>query len=75
MWEAQAAPGQLAELQAWILWRLPTGPAAGQLYRSADDRLVVIDPAGQVAAALAGVPSHLVTRPPQHWDFEPVGNV
>jgi hypothetical protein len=73
MWEVRAADGQLDELLAWVGWRVD---ASVQVYRSADGepRVVVIDPAGQVAERLAAVPAHLVARPPHFWDFEPVRN-
>jgi hypothetical protein len=73
MWEARAADGQLDELLAWVSWRMD--PAA-QVYRSraGDPRLVVIDPSGTAAEALAQPPAHLLARPPHAWNFEEVRN-
>ncbi|MGX7681009.1 hypothetical protein ACSMXN_19145 [Jatrophihabitans sp. DSM 45814] len=69
MWEAVAVQGRLDELLGWVQERI--APAA-DLYRSADHepRLVVIDPTGGAAEALAEVPDELVERPPHAWDFE-----
>lgn len=66
MWEAKAAPGRAAELLAHALAH--AHPDA-DIYRSADDRVVVIDPTG------AGVPEpadELIARPPHAWRFERV---
>ena len=73
MWEVRAAEGRLTELLEWVLAH--AGPAA-QIYRSAagDPRVVVIDPTGQAARTLAGLPGELSARPPHAWDFEAVGN-
>lgn len=66
MWEAKAAPGRVDDLLAHALEH-----AAGdaQVYRSADDRVVVIDPTG---AGLPEVLDELVTRPPHAWPFDRV---
>ncbi len=66
MWEATAAPGRVADLLAHVV--AAAAPAA-QLYRSADDRVVVIDPTGR---GVADVPADLVARPPHMWQFESV---
>ena len=66
MWEAKAASGRIDELLAWAHERAE--PAAA-LYRSADERVVVIDPSG---AGLPQVPAELVARPAHVWSFEPV---
>jgi hypothetical protein len=66
MWEAVAAAGKVDELVAWAVQHAP--PDA-QVYRSADDRVVVIDPTG---AGLPDAPAALLSRPPHTWDFEPV---
>ncbi len=66
MWEVRAAPGRTDELVAWVL-----GAAApdAAVYRSADDRLVVIDPAGGDPGA---PPPGLAAADPHAWDFTPV---
>jgi hypothetical protein len=66
MWEAKAAGGRIDELVAWAHGH--ADPAAA-LYRSADERVVVIDPTG---AGLPQAPAELVARPPHVWSFEPV---
>ena len=66
MWEVRAAPGQLDELLAWVLAHAV--PEA-DVYRSADQRVVVIDRTG---TGLPDVPPQLVDRPPHAWPFEPV---
>ena len=73
MWEVRAADGQLEQLLAWLLPRLPQG---AQAYRSAagEPRVVVLDPSGEVSDRLAGVPAALIARPAHAWQFEPVGN-
>jgi hypothetical protein len=66
MWEAVAAPGRFPDLLDWVL-RHASAEAA--VYRSPDDRVVVIDPTG----ADPGDPgSQMVARSPHAWDFEPV---
>lgn len=66
MWEVVAAPGALAALLDWVLAAAPAGAA---VYRSADDRVVVIDPAGGDPGE---PPPRLVARSPHGWDFDPV---
>lgn len=66
MWEVRAADGRLDELVEFV--RAQADPAA-QIYRSADARVVVIDPTGR---GVPGVPAHLLARPPHVWHFEPV---
>ncbi|HYT10859.1 MAG TPA: hypothetical protein VEL73_09395 [Mycobacteriales bacterium] len=66
MWEAVAAPGRLPDLVSWVL---AAAPPAAAVYRSADDRVVVIDPAG---ADPGPPPADLVAGDPHAWDFEPV---
>jgi hypothetical protein len=66
MWEAVAAPGQMDALVAWAVAH--TSQAA-QVYRSADDRVVIIDSSGDV---LPDPPKTLVARSPHAWDFEAV---
>lgn len=66
MWEAKAAPGRADELLAHALAH---ADAQAQIYRSADERVVVIDPTG---AGLPDVPADLLARPPHAWRFERV---
>ena len=66
MWEAKAAPERVDELLAHVLAH--ADPSA-EVYRSRDDRVVVIDPTGR---GLDDVPPELLARPPHAWPFEPV---
>lgn len=66
MWEVVAAPGRLDDLVAWVL-AVTVEPA--RVYRSTEDRVVVIDPDGDSPPE---PPAELVARPPHAWDFEPV---
>jgi hypothetical protein len=66
MWEVRAATGRLDELVAHV--SAHADPAAA-VYRSADERVVVIDPSGH---GLPDVPAELVARPPHVWPFEQV---
>ena len=66
MWEAVAATGKLDQLVAWALQH---APADAQVYRSADDRVVIIDAAG---IGPPEPPTGLLSRLPHSWDFEPV---
>jgi hypothetical protein len=66
MWEAKAAPGRVDDLLAHVLEH--ADPAA-EIYRSADDRVVVVDPTG---AGLPAAPAELLARPPHAWRFERV---
>jgi hypothetical protein len=66
MWEVVAAPGRLPDLVSWVL---AAAPPAAAVYRSADDRVVVVDPGGGDPGR---PPTDLVARDPHAWDFEPV---
>lgn len=66
MWEAEGAPGRVDELVAHVVEHAPGG---AQIYRSSDDRVVVIDPTG---LGVSGVPPELMSRPPHAWVFEQV---
>lgn len=66
MWEAKAAPGRGAELVEYAIGH--ADPDA-QVYRSRDDRVVVIDPTGR---GLPETPAELMARPPHAWPFERV---
>ena len=66
MWEAKAAPDRADELVAFVLHH--ADPEA-EVFRSADHRVVVIDPTGR---GVAEVPGELVARPPHVWSFERV---
>ena len=66
MWEVRAADGRADDLLTWVRAHAPSDAA---LYRSADDRLVVID---ETDAGLPEVPADLVARPPHAWRFTPV---
>jgi hypothetical protein len=66
MWEAVAAPGRLEELLAWAMQQ---ATLQADLYRGADDRVVVIDPTG---VGLPDPPDELIARAPHAWDFDPI---
>ena len=66
MWEAKAADGRADELLAWTLQH--AAPDA-QIYRSGDQRIVVIDPTD---TDLPEPPADLLARPPHAWRFTPV---
>lgn len=66
MWEARAAHGCLEDL---IEFARSHAAASAQIYRGADDRVVVIDPSGR---GLPEAPAHLLARPAHQWRFEPV---
>jgi hypothetical protein len=66
MWEAKAAPGRDGELVAHALRH--ADPQA-QIYRSADGRVVVIDPSG---LGLPDADDDLLARPAHSWRFERV---
>jgi hypothetical protein len=67
MWEAVAAPGRTDDLVAHVL---ATADPEAEVYRSQDDRVVVIDPTGR---GIDTVPGELVARPPHVWPFERIG--
>ena len=66
MWEAKAGPGRDEELLAFALSHAHRD---AQVYRSADARVVVIDPSGE------GLPEpgpDLLARAAHVWRFRPV---
>jgi ribosomal-protein-alanine N-acetyltransferase len=73
MWEVRSADGQIEGLLAWVVQRVDQNAT---VYRGeVDDPLVVvIDPSGQAAAALADPPAELVARAPHSWQFAEVRN-
>jgi hypothetical protein len=66
MWEAKAADGRADELLAWVMQH---AAAAAQIYRSPDERVVVIDPTD---TDLPEPPPDLLARPAHAWRFTPV---
>ena len=66
MWEAKAADGRADDLLAWV--REHAAPTA-QIYRSADQRVVVIDPAD---TDVPDPPADLLARPAHAWRFTPI---
>ncbi len=66
MWEVRAATGQADALVAHVCAH---ADAAAEVYRSADGRVVVIDPSGR---GVPDVPAELVARPPHVWSFQRV---
>ncbi|GAB2485253.1 hypothetical protein GCM10027265_40830 [Jatrophihabitans fulvus] len=63
MWEAKAAAGRADDLLAHALRH---ADADAQVFRSADDRVVVIDPSGR---GVPDPPADLVERPAHSWPF------
>jgi hypothetical protein len=75
MWEAAAAPGRLDELVGWI--RQVALPALGstdaRLFRSDDDRVVVIASVpGNMHPRIGVDPGDLVRRAPHQWSFSEI---
>ena len=66
MWEAVAAADRIDDL---VVWALQHAPPDARVYRSVDDRVVLIDP---TACELPSPPSALVARAPHTWEFEEV---
>ncbi len=66
MWEVRAADGSDEALLAWVLEH---AAAVADVYRSADGRIVVIDPTGTEPPP---PPVELVARSPHVWPFERV---
>jgi len=66
MWEALAAAGRGGEL---AVWADAHASRVARIYRSEDDRVVVIGPA---PLGLPAVPDDLIARAPQGWDFAEV---
>ena len=66
MWEVKAAAGRVDELLAYVLAHADAG---ADVYRSRDDRVVVIDPSGR---GVDDVPAELLDRPAHAWPFERV---
>lgn len=64
MWEAKAAEGRANGL---VDFALAHADPAAEVYRSVDDRVVVIDPSGH---GMPAVPGALVAREPHVWGFE-----
>ncbi|WIB76971.1 hypothetical protein DEJ28_15135 [Curtobacterium sp. MCPF17_002] len=75
MWEAAASPSQGDDLVAWVREvALPElGSADARLFRSNDDRVVVIASVdGPDRPRIAADPGDLVRRPPHQWWFDEV---
>jgi hypothetical protein len=66
MWEAKAADGRANDLLAWALENAAPG---ARIYRSTDERIVVIDPSD---TELPDPPAELLARPPHGWHFTQV---
>ncbi len=64
MWEAKPATDRDDDLLAFALEHADPG---AQVYRSADARVVVIDPTGR---GLPEAPAELLARVPHVWRFE-----
>jgi hypothetical protein len=66
MWEAKAVAAHAEELLAWAL---DVAAPEADVYRSADARVVVIDPTGR---GLPEAPGQWLARPAHSWSFERV---
>ncbi|MGN6606779.1 MAG: hypothetical protein ACTHMS_07190 [Jatrophihabitans sp.] len=66
MWEAKAEAGREDELLAFVL---AEAPPDADVYRSRDQRVVVIDRTGR---GLPEPPAGLLARPAHVWRFDPV---
>jgi hypothetical protein len=64
MWEAVAAPGRADDLVDWAL-----GVGEGEVYRSADGRVVVV---ADGVAEIPAPPEGMCAREPHAWTFERV---
>jgi hypothetical protein len=78
MWEARAHPEGLTDLLSWVceaaLPSLEVNPLylSGEVFSSTDHRVVAIVKWRSTPQPMPDPPGHLVTRPPQSWDFSPV---
>jgi heme-degrading monooxygenase HmoA len=78
MWEAKAHPAEFAELLDWVYEAVVPALAAApghlgtEVFRSGDERIVVLSRWRDLPAEIAEPPVRLVPRPPHSWDFVPV---
>ena len=78
MWEAKANPGSGDALVDWVRkTALPTlddapGLQRVEIFRNAENRVVVISMWTGEPSGLPDPPPELVARPPHIWDFEQV---
>ncbi|GAA4833830.1 hypothetical protein [Saccharopolyspora rosea] len=79
MWEVRAADGRLAELLDWIdatalpFLREQSALRAVDVYRSTEDRAVVIASFHGPPVSLPEPPAELLRRPVHQWPFRRVG--
>ncbi|MEU6130233.1 hypothetical protein ABZ805_13770 [Saccharopolyspora sp. NPDC047091] len=73
MWEVRAAPGAQPELLGWVREHAVPRCGAVEVYRSAEDRVVLIAHHDEDPPRLPSPPPHLVARPPHQWTFDRVG--
>jgi hypothetical protein len=78
MWEVVAAPGAADALVDWVFRsalpevREEAGLQRSEVYRSSDERIVVITWWSGEPVGLPEPPRALVARPPHSWEFEQV---
>ncbi|MGH3326530.1 MAG: hypothetical protein ACRDPT_01805 [Streptomycetales bacterium] len=78
MWEVVAAPGCADALVRWVFDEAlpdledPDDLVRSEVYRSSDDRVVVITWWSEEPIGLVDPPPELVAHPPQSWEFEQV---
>lgn len=78
MWEAKARPESFGELLDWVYEAVvpalaaAPGHAGTEVFRSGQERIVVISRWREHPPELPVPPERLVPRPPHAWDFTPV---
>lgn len=73
MWEAVAAAGEADNLVAWAREASASLDAfETRLFRSEDDRVVLIAWSRDVGIMIPPAPLYLVRRPPHQWEFKEV---
>ena len=75
MWEAAPYPGKAQQLLTWVreVALAELGDADTRLFRSHDDRVVIIATSRNATPPrVTSQPNELVRRPPHQWLFEEV---
>ncbi|TDH17661.1 alpha/beta hydrolase [Mycobacteroides franklinii] len=79
MWEAKAIDGKADQIIAWLSnsvvpqFVLRDPQCRTEVYRSADDRVVLIATGAAWSPQIPDIPDGLSERPPHQWHFEPCG--
>lgn len=75
MWEARAAEGRAAELEAWVrtvalpALRGPAGPERAELFTAPGERVLLITWWSGEPQPVAEPPAALLGRPVHRWSF------